>query len=425
MLKRILKGVVVFVSALAGNLIAGWIQQNAWSNLFTPTRLAVTVVILVIAILLEVFLDKESTVARNGERKWLGQKWGIFLNKVNATLVSSKTRFENFRACLRGELEWCRQELKTEREKLREEKGKVDQLTLALATLSQHVLGLFDEKMEKLDELEWGGALSVSKQADRYARTALNHHVTKVVYYDPRYPASWMKADIPEQTRDFFVERWFVEKDAQQLKDWINRILEEGQACRSLIVFAKDIVPDTVVEVRNETCLLRKYLDAGGRVVWRGDVPFWYQGKSSGAKDEWGLEGPQKILGIDYTNHDFAYKSSNKFGGQIWDQDFPMQLTPAGYDIGLSYPRKRVRIRPVSSESVSVPYLLIQPETITLGPTVDWSDDKLTLCWKKNFNDNYRYGGFMQYITGEFIANEVNHDFFRFAVSGWPLLFGS
>lgn len=353
-----------------------------------------------------------------------GRLWEGFWNKVKIVLVSPKARCESLRACLRGELERCRVELETEKRNLHEEKAKVDKTAAALVTLSQHVLGLCDASVDQADELDWNGAVAVSERADRCARGALCHHVTKVVYCDPTYPASWVRDGVAEQTRDFFVDRWFVEKDARQLRDWINQVLEKGRAGRSLVVFAQDIVPDTVVEVPNETCLLRRYLDAGGRVVWRGDIPFCYQGKSGGAKDVWGLEGPQRILGIDYTNYEFSYKSSKKSVGRIWDRDFPMQVTPAGSDIGLSYPRGHVRIRPVSGESVSVPYLLVQPDTITLGPAVNWDDDNLALCWKKNFNDRHRHGGFMQYITGEFLPNEVNDYFFRFAVSGWPLLFG-
>jgi hypothetical protein len=408
-----------FLAAAVLGLVT-YVVSHTFPELDENLRLAVAAVVAIVALL---FFHYVIGRIFKQLQQWFSRILEMFLSKMKMMLASLKSRFENVQAFLRGELQQCRLELKIEREKLREEKGKVDQLTIRLATLSQHMLSLYDEKVEKLDELEWGGALSVGQQADRYAKAAMNHHVTKVVYYDPRYPASWMRADIPEQTRDFFVERWFVEKDAQQLKNWINQVLEEGRAYRSLVVFAQDIVPDTVLEVPNESCLLKRYLDAGGRIVWRGDVPFWYQGKSSGAKDEWGLQGPQRILGIDYTNHDFSYKSSRKYGGRIWDQDFPVQLTPAGHDIGLSYPSKRVRVRPVSGESVSVPYLLIEPDTITFSLAVALDGNNLALCWKKNFNDRHRHSGFMQYVTGEFLPNEVNDYFFRFAVSGWPLLF--
>jgi len=109
----------------------------------------------------------------------LGKTHARFSSRTKATFESITARIKRFRACLRGELEECRSELKTEREKHREERAKVDKLTLALATLSQHVLSLFDEKMEKPDELDCVGALTVSKQAVRCASAALHHHVTK------------------------------------------------------------------------------------------------------------------------------------------------------------------------------------------------------------------------------------------------------
>ena len=39
MLKRLVILLLEFGAGLAGNLVAGWIQQDVWSNLFTTTRL--------------------------------------------------------------------------------------------------------------------------------------------------------------------------------------------------------------------------------------------------------------------------------------------------------------------------------------------------------------------------------------------------
>jgi hypothetical protein len=347
---------------------------------------------------------------------------------VKSAFDWARTRFNLFSACLRGELKQCREELESERNRLEEERHKVDSLTRALTSLGQKVLNLFDRE-EEVKRLEWDIALSMSERADDYVKYAWYHHVTKVVYYDSSYATQWVHAESARQTRDFFVKRFFIKKDAQQLRNWIEQILEEvylgeNRVSKSLIVFAQDVVPETVAEVPNKSCLLRKYLEAGGRIVWKGDIPFWYQAKSGGAKDEWGLQGPLGVLDVDYTNHDFAWVPSTEYAGKIWDQDFPMQLTPAGYDIGLSWPQKRIRARPVSERSVEVPYLRVKSGAITLRPASDWDGDELALCWKKNFNPRFPYNGFMQYITGGFLPNEVNNEYFRFAVSGWPLLFG-
>jgi len=48
----------------------------------------------------------------------------------------------------------------------------------------------------------------------------------------------------------------------------------------SVVVFCPDIAPDTVVESMSYRCTLRRYLDAGGKIVWYADIPMFYQGHS-------------------------------------------------------------------------------------------------------------------------------------------------
>jgi len=391
------------------------------NSLRDPMWQGVGAVIALIALIYPVFKEVQSR--KRGKASWLGRIWARLSNRTRAMLESIRARVKRFRACLRGELEQCYSELKTERDKYGEERAKVDKLTLALATLSQHVLNLFDERMEKPDELEWGGALAASERAVRCARAALYHHVTKIVYYDPSYPASWMKGENAEKTRDYFVGRWFVEKNAQQLKDWINKVLKSGWAYKSLIVFAQDIVPETVAEVPNETCLLRKYLDAGGRVVWRGDIPFWRQGKASEALEYWDSAGPLGILGVFYHNYHFRWNPPKEGGGRVWDSDLPSEVTPMGQDIGLAYSGKCTR--PVPCQDVDITYVLIRQETFTIiDATIHGSGDDLALCWKKNFNKRCPHSGFMQYVPDKFLwRDDTTASFFNFAISGWPLLF--
>ena len=282
---------------------------------------------------------------------------------------------------------------------------------------------------EQLGESGSGPATATGDRPTKHFRASLSHYVTKIVYYDARYPAAWVQGENATQARDYFVKRSFTEKNAEQLREWMGEVLSAALAYKSLIVFAQDIVPDTVAEVRNETCLIRKYLDAGGRVVWRGDIPFWYQGKATGAKDNW-YEGdpfecaPWKILGVYYYNYRMRWNPPKGGEGLIWSSDVPSELTPAGRDIGLRYPRKRISARPVPCEDVDMTYVLIpQRDFSVLDANLRGSGGDFALCWKKNFNEHYPHGGFMQYVPGDFVWKEVNDDFFRFAVSGWPLLF--
>ena len=49
-----------FLVGLAGNLVAGWIQQDVWSNVFTPTRILVTIVGVLLALVIIALLEKKS-----------------------------------------------------------------------------------------------------------------------------------------------------------------------------------------------------------------------------------------------------------------------------------------------------------------------------------------------------------------------------
>ena len=360
---------------------------------------------------------------------WLRRAGAQLVLAANRALRLAKTEAIRLRAYHSGELEEFRSELETERDKYRSEKAKVDKLTLALTTLSDHVLRLFDRRVERPDELDWGGAMAASERTLRCARAALSHHITKVVYYDPDYPGSWVQGENAREARDYFARRFFVEKNAQELSSWVREALTSGLAHRSVIVFAHDVVPDTVAEVQNDTCLIRRYLDAGGRVVWRGDIPFWYRGRATGARDNWNHAdkfecGPWRILGVYYANYSIRWHPPETGEQLIWDGGVSPEITPAGRDIGLRYPSEGMGMRPVPCGDIDLVYVLVPQRGFSvLDENVHGRDGDFALCWKKNFNEMYPHSGFMQYVPGDFVGREVNDDFFRFAVSGWPLLF--
>lgn len=65
MFKRLILLLLEFGAGLAGNLLAAAIQQDAWDNLFTPTRLAATVGGAAIGLLLLALLESERSLAWN------------------------------------------------------------------------------------------------------------------------------------------------------------------------------------------------------------------------------------------------------------------------------------------------------------------------------------------------------------------------
>lgn len=60
-LRRFLIIALGFIAALAGNLIAGWIQQDVWANLFTPVRIIGASVGVGLVILIVVLLESDQS----------------------------------------------------------------------------------------------------------------------------------------------------------------------------------------------------------------------------------------------------------------------------------------------------------------------------------------------------------------------------
>ena len=53
-----------------------------------------------------------------------------------------------------------------------------------------------------------------------------------------------------------------------------------------VIVFSMDKAPDTILNSIDANSIVRKFLDAGGKIVWIGDIPFWNIGKKKGEKKD-------------------------------------------------------------------------------------------------------------------------------------------
>ena len=96
--------------------------------------------------------------------------------------------------------------------------------------------------------------------------------------------------------RDGLAGAGYTILNADQLKTWMNARIADKKL--SVVVFCQDVVPDTVCETMSDTCTLRRYLDAGGKIVWYADWPFYYQGHADGTSTTWGSAGASTILGF-------------------------------------------------------------------------------------------------------------------------------
>jgi len=145
-----------------------------------------------------------------------------------------------------------------------------------------------------------------------------------VVYSDERYPTWWISRSFSNKITSFLSKNGFQVKNADDLATWMKACIGQNTAHKSVVVFSQDVVPSTVCHSPSPACLARTFLDSGGRIVWIGDNPFYYQGIIATAVSSipetdrkemirtgllaqnnqgefarhWGLDGPYCVLGV-------------------------------------------------------------------------------------------------------------------------------
>jgi hypothetical protein len=149
----------------------------------------------------------------------------------------------------------------------------------------------------------------------------LSHGVDAVVYYDTRYPTSWINRTSATYLRDFLVSKGFSVKNADELKTWMQKHISAGTASGAVCVMAQDIAPDTIVETKDTNCTLRQFLNAGGRIVWLGDWQLYYQGHADGTKTVWGSAGSTDILGFTAQVNNDTSSCTITTDGTTWGLD--------------------------------------------------------------------------------------------------------
>jgi hypothetical protein len=99
-----------------------------------------------------------------------------------------------------------------------------------------------------------------------------------IVYYDSHYPTVWVPREVSNKITSFLKSKSYREYNAEELAKWMEKSVEEDKCWPSVVVFSQDVVPDTVCHTAGPSSLIREYLDCGGRIVWIGDIPFYYFG---------------------------------------------------------------------------------------------------------------------------------------------------
>lgn len=187
----------------------------------------------------------------------------------------------------------------------------------------------------------------------------------KIVYYDINFSFAGLIKNM-DTIKNFFVSKGFKEKGAVTLKDWMLTRLVTNTAPGTVVVFAQENVPDTIVDTHDANCLLRRYLTAGGKIIWVGSQPLANISTASG-NVELGESGAEDILGITLKQATNATS---------------ITLTNEAKSLGLTSTGNWKSTLPIGSGQGEIPI------------AVTSSGD--AAGWIRNYNPEYPYSGFIR-----------------------------
>ena len=158
----------------------------------------------------------------------------------------------------------------------------------------------------------------------------------RAAWWDGRYPTNWADEASTVVVRDGVKAAGYEILDSDQLKTWMQARIADKKY--SVVVFCRDIPPDTVCETMSASCTLRKYLDAGGKIVFYADIPFYNQGHADGSMTNWAEAGANSILGIGNVS--------------VWDSNTQTKITAKGIAWGLT--TTWASVRPYATTGLTV-----------------------------------------------------------------------
>ncbi|HTA39473.1 MAG TPA: PQQ-binding-like beta-propeller repeat protein [Candidatus Acidoferrales bacterium] len=145
----------------------------------------------------------------------------------------------------------------------------------------------------------------------------------RAVFFDPAYAKASTVAG-GQIIETYFEHRSYAPLDAPKLAAFLTARI--GDRTPSVVVFAQDVVPDKA--------LLRRYLDAGGKVVWLGNPPLVFPLDLQGNGDPLAIDrkAAGAYLGVSFERSNFDAAMShvtptgvawgvNAVGSAIWPAD--------------------------------------------------------------------------------------------------------
>lgn len=149
---------------------------------------------------------------------------------------------------------------------------------------------------------------------------AINNGQTpyKIVYQPIDDKGNYKNPKVSNQIVPFLVEKGFKHiSDENDLQEFINNRLHDKTP--SVIVFPYLIISKNIIGTDPKKGLMRQYLDTGGKVIWPGDVPNYYERDETG-KQIRSEDMASKLLAVTFNNpKEFGiYFSKTTQEGRNW-----------------------------------------------------------------------------------------------------------
>lgn len=135
--------------------------------------------------------------------------------------------------------------------------------------------------------------------------------------------------------------RGFTQLDSAGLVKFVNNRIND--AAPSVIVMGYDQFPSNLIGDNPESGPIRKYLEAGGKILWFGNIPNYFSFDSNG-KFTINLDVPNKLLGVEYIRieesgnyHSTSTQEGMNYGMSTWFTSTYANITdkdivPLAYD---------------------------------------------------------------------------------------------
>ncbi|HYU31385.1 MAG TPA: PQQ-binding-like beta-propeller repeat protein [Thermoanaerobaculia bacterium] len=167
-----------------------------------------------------------------------------------------------------------------------------------------------------------GAVLVTSGDGNLYCLAAGDGPVRRAVFWDEGLEkSSWVRSS--KRVRDYLEAYGQEVVAAPALVDLMEKAVGDKSAARTVITFAMDFVPPKLVSPSPGQGLLRRFLDAGGTVVWLGMPPLiWPRDPQTGGPrsyTEVNRKEAGDLLGVDFGAANFdPYGTRPTPAGRAW-----------------------------------------------------------------------------------------------------------